>query len=281
MTKKSKGLLGLMISILIFSACSKSNPFTEEFFEETTYSIDQFNYQEDKIEVGTIYNFQISNSDRSYVKKVSLYIADTNRIEAFKIYPRSSSTYLVVAEIDWNIFSIKKIQQIEIEKDLSRKNTIELHLLDNPDNNYLMNNKKKIPTGHFPASNHGYDFSDLNFVFRHLANPKSNIEVGILAPIQEMIAYTGRMLITYVGEETYNNHECYKYSLSGRGISEKEGYLLVNKESGYFEYMELDANYHKYMDFFRYELMSVSTMSQVEWETFVIRETENYFSRNP
>jgi hypothetical protein len=74
MTKKNKGLLGLMISILIFSACSKSNPFTEEFFEETTYSIDQFNYQEDKISVGTVYNFQISNSDKSYVEKsISLH----------------------------------------------------------------------------------------------------------------------------------------------------------------------------------------------------------------
>ncbi len=279
--KKSKGLIGLMISILMLSACSSNNPFTEESFEETTYFIDQFNYQEDKIEVGTVYNFQISNSDRSYVKKVSLYVADTNRIEAFKIYPQSSSTYLVVAEIDWNVFSIKKIQQIEIEKDLSRKNTIEMHLLDNPENNYLMNNEKEIPTGHFPAFNHGYDFSDLNFVFRHLTNPKSNIEVGILAPVQKTFAYTGRMLITYVSEDTYNNHECYKYSLSGRGISEKEGFLLVNKDFGYFEYMELDANYHSQMDYFRYELLSVTAMSQKEWEAFVTEESEDYFLKNP
>jgi hypothetical protein len=89
------------------------------------------------------------------------------------------------------------------------------------------------------------------------------------------------MVITYVGEETYNNRECYKYSLSGRGISEKEGFLLVNKNSGYFEYMELDANYHTQMDYFRYELLSVTAMSQKEWETFVIEESEDYFSKNP
>lgn len=279
--KKSKGLLGLMISLLMFSACSRTNPFTEESFEETTYSLDHFKYQEDKIDVGTVYHFHISNRDRAYVKKVSLYIADTNRIEAFKMYPRSSSTYLVVAEIDWNMFSIKNIQQIEIENDLSRKNTIEMSLLDTPDNTYLMNNEKEIPTGHFPASNHGYDFSDLNFVFRHLTNPQSHIEVGILAPIQNTMAYTGRMVITYVSEETYNNHECYKYSLRGRGISGKEGFLLVNKNSGYFEYMELDANYHSQMDYFRYELLSVTAMSQKEWETFVIEKSEDYFSKNP
>lgn len=271
-----------MISILMLlaSGCT-TNPFKEAFFKETTNSMNHFKYQEDKIVVGTIYNFQISNNDRSYVKKVSLYIADTNTIEAFKIYPRSSETYLVVAEIDWNIFSIKKIHQIEIEKDLSRKITIEMHLLDSRDNTYLMNNEIEIAIGHFPAFNHGYDFSDLNFVFRHLTDPKSNIEVGIVAPIQNKMAYTGKMLLTYVGEETYNNHECHKYLLSGKGISEKEGYLLVNKDFGYFEYMELDANYHRYMDYFRYELLSVTKMSQTEWETFVLEESKNYFSKNP
>ncbi len=271
-----------MISILMLlaSGCT-TNPFKEAFFKETTNSMNHFKYQEDKIVVGTIYNFQISNNDRSYVKKVSLYIADTNTIEAFKIYPRSSETYLVVAEIDWNIISINKIHQIEIEKDLSRKITIEMHLLDSRDNTYLMNNEIEIAIGHFPAFNHGYDFSDLNFVFRHLTDPKSNIEVGIVAPIQNKMAYTGKMLLTYVGEETYNNHECYKYLLSGKGISEKEGYLLVNKDFGYFEYMELDANYHRYMDYFRYELLSVTKMSQTEWETFVLEESKNYFSKNP
>lgn len=280
--KKNQSFLVLIISMLMLSTSScTENPFKEAFFKETTNSTNHFKYQEDKIVVGTIYNFQISNNDRSYVKQVSLYIADTNRIEAFKIYPQSSETYLVVAEIDWNLFSIKKIHQIEIEEDLSRKKTIEMHLLDSQKNTYLMNNDMEIAIGHFPAFNHGYDFSDLNFVFRHLINPKSNIEVGIVAPIQSKMAYTGKMLLTYEGEEICNNHECYKYSLSGKGISEKEGYLLVNKEFGYFEYMELDANYHRYMDFFRYELLSVSTMNQAEWETFVIRETENYFSRSP
>jgi hypothetical protein len=282
MTKNIKGQFVLIISIWVLSACSNNSPFTEEFFEETSYSTDQFSYQEDRIEVGTVYNFEISNSDRSYIKKVSLYTADTNKIEAFKIYPGSSSTVLVSAEIDWELFSIKTIEQIEIAEDLSRKSTIEMHWLDDPGNSYLMNNEDEIPVGHFPASNHGFDFSDLNFVFRHLVDPKSDIEVGILAPVQKMFsfdfAYTGKMLITFEGEDTYNDNECYRYSLSGKGIGEREGYILVNKDLGHFEYMELDANYHPEMDYFRYELLDVVTMSPEEWETFVSDETKNYFS---
>ncbi|MFC1592096.1 hypothetical protein ACFL43_06195 [Thermodesulfobacteriota bacterium] len=38
------------------------------------------------------------------------------------------------------------------------------------------------------------------------------------------------------------------------------------------------ANYHPEMDYFRYELLDVVTMSQEEWETFVDDETEDYFS---
>ena len=273
-----KHLFALTIIALILSACSSKNLFTEASFEKTTYSIDHFKFQKEKIIIGTVYHFVISNSDRSAIKKVHLYVADTNKIEAFKIYPGSDSTYLVVAEIDWEVFSIKKIYQIEIEKDLSRKHTIEMHLLDKPTNTYLMNNTKNIPTGHFPAFNHGFDFSDLNFVFRHLINPQSNIDLGVLAPTTEKFAYTGKMHLAYVGNVTYKSHECHKYLLSGRGIGEKSGYLLVNKDFGYFEYMKLDVNYHSLMDIFRYELLSVTTISQREWETFVFEESKNYFS---
>ncbi len=87
MKKINKGLLGLM-STMLLSACGATapvNPFVEEIFDKTTSSSDQFSYQADKVEVGTVYHFKISNRDRSYAKKASLYIADANRIESFKV----------------------------------------------------------------------------------------------------------------------------------------------------------------------------------------------------
>lgn len=270
----------VIIFTLMLSACVHKNPFTKSSFKDTTYSIDQFNYQEDKINVGEVYSFTITNSDRSYVKKCWLYVEDSNRITVFKIYPKSQVTYLVSSEIDWSTFSIQSIKQVEIKKDFSRKETIEMHLMDMPANHYLMNNKDEIPTGHFPAFNHGYDFSDLNFIFRHRTNPKSNIEVGIVSPVTFGMAYTGKMKITYIGEEVYNDKQCYRYSLSGSGISEKEGFLLANKDSGHFEYMELDANYHLLMDFFRYELLSIKEMTKQEWDEFVIDESDKYFKKD-
>ncbi len=265
---------------LMLSACVQKNPYTKSSFKDTTYSIDQFNYQEDKVDVGEVYSFTISNSDRTYIKKCWLYVENSNRITVFKIYPKASVTYLVSSEIDWNTFSIQSIKQVEINKDFSKKESIEMHLMDTPANHYLMNNKDEIPTGHFPVFNHGYDFSDLNFIFRHRINPKSNVEVGILAPVGREFAYTGKMKITYIGEEVYNDKQCYRYSLSGTGISDKEGFLLANKDSGHFEYMELDANYHPLFDIFRYELLSITKMTKQEWDEFVIDESEKYFKKD-
>jgi len=282
--KISNSLLCLMSSILL-SACGATqsiNPFVEELVEGTTSSADQFHYQPDKVEVGTVYHFQVSNRDRSYAKKVSLYIADTNRIESFKIYPGNKTTVVVSADMDWRSFSAKHISQVDIQKDLSRKEVLYMSLLENPANTYAYGGEiitGQTPIGHFPASNHGFDFADLNFVFRHLKEPKSNVEIGVVAfvPAGKM-AYTGKMELAYVGEETYNGHECYRYSLSGSGISGREGYLLVNKGQGYFEYMELDANHHPNFDYFRYELSSVTKMNPAEWKAFVDEESTRYFA---
>jgi hypothetical protein len=281
MTGKNLGIV--LISVFV-SACGlggSSNPFVAEDFEETTRSTDQFKYREDRIKLGTVYQFSISNRDRSYAKQVALFVAATDRIESFKIYPGSGSTVLVIADIDWDVFSIRKIHQIEIDKDLNREPTIEMHLLENPDSspvNTYMFMEREVPVGHFPVFNHGYDFSDLNFVFRHLANPKSDIEVGIIAPTSGSLDYTGKMRISYEGEEACNGHQCFRYSLGGRGVSDRQGTLLVNRDSGYFEYMELDANYHPQFDFFRYELSRVTHMNQNEWETFVVEQSRNFFA---
>jgi hypothetical protein len=289
MTKISKGLLVGVMSSMLLSACggtASMNPFVEEIVKETTSSTDQFHYQADKVEVGTVYHFQVSNRDRTYAKKIALRVSDINKIDSFKIYQGSNHTVVVSAEIDWSNFSSKRMSQVEIQKDLSRKETLELHMLEGSDNTYVYGGERiptgQYSTGHFPATNHGFDFSDLNFVFRHLKEPKSNVDVGVLAPVPPgKLAYTGKMQLTYEGEEMYNNHECYRYSLSGRGISEKEGYLLVNKDSGYFEYMELDANYNPRFDYFRYELSAVTKMNPAEWESYVNEETTRHFSQNP
>lgn len=270
-----KMIIGLTL-LLFISACN-NNPFEEEPFEETSFAEAQFEYQADKVEVGTTYHFTISNKDGSYHKNIALHVVDTNRIESFKLYKGADKTFVVSADMDWNLFSIQNIQQVEMKEDLVKKTTINIDLKGRPENAYSINNTIEVPVGLFPAFNHGYDFSDLNFAFRHIKNPESDIKVGIIAPVGNTFAYTGAMIMSYKGVENYNNRPCYKYELGGTGISEREGYLLVNKDAGHFEYMELDANYHPQMDYFRYELLSISTMNKEEWDRYVMEESKKHF----
>jgi len=295
MTTIIRTLTGLMAVLLLSGitvvmpdkARASDNPFTAKTFENVTSSAQQFEYQEEKVEVGTVYNFTVSNRDRSYAKEISLYISAKNRIESFKIYPGVDGTVLVIAEMDWSNFSIQTIKQIEIARDLSRKQTIDMSLTDNiysftvPEDNPYGITGTTIPTGHFPVANHGYDFSDLNFAFRHLVNSNSDVEVGILAPTPDTFAYTGKMRIAYEGEVLFNDKECNKYSLSGRGVADRTGMLLVNKAKGHFEYMELDANYHPAFDYFRYELFSVTKMTPQQWDGHVNARSAEYFKKNP
>ena len=271
-------ILGLL-SLSIISSCvwnGSSNPYKEENFEQISYSTSNFKFQPERIDIGTVYNFQISNRDRSYAKDVHLYIASENTIESFKIYPGSKQTVLVIAEMDWYTFSISNIRQLEIGKDLVRKPTIEMQLSENIENGYLFMDQI-VPTGHFPVFNHGFDYSDLNFIFRHRTDPKSDLDVGIISPTENKIAYTGKMAISYDGEVSCNGRECYRYTLGGNGVSNREGFLLVNKQGGHFEYMELDANYHPQFDYYRYELLSISKKSSADWETFVTNQSRKYF----
>ena len=88
------------------------------------------------------------------------------------------------------------------------------------------------------------------------------------------------MEITYEGVGSLNGNECYRYALGGNGVSDREGFLLVNKLGGHFEYMELDANYHPQFDYFRYELLSISHKSADEWTAFISDRSKAYFQEN-
>ncbi|NIB38446.1 hypothetical protein HBA55_02555 [Pseudomaricurvus alkylphenolicus] len=294
--KITKRLLSLLCSAVL-SGCggngllnkiesrvvATESPFQELQNISTTVSVEQFEFQPTRIQVGTVYHFTISNRDKSYIKNIALYVADENKLESFKMYPGADHTVVVEAEMDWEKFSIKSVNQIEISKELVRTETLRMALKEEPSYLYVYGGSR-IPRGeympgYFPATNHGFDFSDLNFAFRHLRDPRSDVEVGVAAPVPPgKLAYTGNMKMLYVGEESYKGRSCYRYSISGRGVGGRTGYLLVNQRGGHFEYMELDANYHPKFDYFRYELSSVSQMTREQWDSHVESESRRHFN---
>ena len=279
-----KDSLALLLAIVALTSCNQSG-FYKVQVDETTSAASQFEFHESRVPVNSVYHFQISDRQRTYKKEVWLYVADPNHIEAFKLYPGASTTTLVIAELNWDTFSIEAIEQTETSEDLSREITLEMHAIGR--NRYLMDGAE-IPIGHYPVTNHGFDFSDLNFVIRHMVDPRTDVEIGVVSPIlygvgiplRAELAYTGKLLLRYDGEDTYQGHDVYRYQLGGEGISNSDGYLLVNQEYGHFEYMEMGVNYHPDFDFFRYELIGTDVMDADEWEAFMEGVTLDFFSRN-
>jgi hypothetical protein len=267
-----------LLTATFLSACGwfgEPNPYTASEVGSVTYSTDRFAWRPARIAVGTVYRGRISNRDRSYAKDIWLRIA-ADRIESFKVYPGADRTFLVTATIDKTLYSISHIAQVEIDSDLRRHDTIEMSLAEDPAAGYRFGDLD-VPSGHFPVTNHGFDFSDLNFVFRNLTDPENDLSVGVISPVDGGIAYTGLLEFTYSGRVPCGGESCYRYELGGNGVNDGTGHALVHPTAGYFVHFELDANYHPRFDYFRYELQGVSALTEKEWDALIERESRAHF----
>lgn len=76
--------------------------------------IAKFRYEAKKIAVGTVYHYVKTNIDGTKPEYVSQYVAAADRLEAFKFHPKGNRAALVVATMDWTIFSARRLESWQV-----------------------------------------------------------------------------------------------------------------------------------------------------------------------
>jgi flagellar basal body-associated protein FliL len=254
--------------------------------DTVTSSAGAFRYDPSKIETGTVYHYVKSNIDGTKPGDVAIYVSTPEHLEVFKIYPGANATFYVTSDMDWGVFTPKALDGYELHKDGSK--VLVMHAeLDKAKNEFAYAAGKDsytVPIGHYPVHNFNFDLTSLNFSFRHLADPESEVSVGIHYPAFDLahfvkFTYTGQALIKYVGDETRGDATCRKYEVSGEGLLNCKGTLWADKEKGYIVDMELPVSDNPGWSTFKLKLIKIETMIQDEWNNYMATQTSDYFTK--
>ena len=241
-------------------------------------AVSKFRYQPEKIKVGTVYHYLKTNLDGTHPEHVSIYVAAKDRIESFKFHPRAERAGLVVGEMDWATFSVKRLESWQVFKSAEKKLFAKLtYLKDERAVDVALPGlgkaSERTAIKQLPWHVYNFDLASLNFAFRHLVNPRAAFTIGITDPTFKeqgpSFKYRGEATVSYAGEEMRQGVRCRKYRIDGAGLENRGGFIWVNKRLGHVEDMEIDLPDNPDWQSFKFRLSKTQHMSRDEWEAFM------------
>lgn len=245
---------------------------------QTAAGASPFRYRPAKVSVGTVYHYLKTNIDGSHPERVSIYVAAKDRIESFKYHPKEEPAALVVAVMDWSLFSAKRLESWQVFRSGEKKLFATLDYLPaqktvkvsipatgRPD--------EKTSIGRLPFHIYNFDLASLNFAFPHLIDPRGSFTIGIADPTFKdegpLFHYKGEAQISFEGEEMRGGAMCRKYRIDGRGLESRGGAIWVDKKGGYFRDVEIDLPDNPAWRNFKFKLESVERMNPKAWQAFM------------
>jgi hypothetical protein len=238
--------------------------------------VEAFRYDAARVPVGKVYHYLKTNVDGTHPEHVSIRVAAPDRIESFKFHPASPPAGLVIADMDWSVFSVRKIDSWQVEADGQRKLAATLTALDGGKQvrvelPMLGKPAETVEIGRLPWHIYNFDLASLGFAFRHLVDPRGRFTIGIADPSfaeGPAFLYRGEAEVAYVGEETRNGVLCRKYRIDGLGLNHRGGFLWVNQAEGHVEGAEIDLPDNPAWQSFKFKLTGVESMDEAAWESF-------------
>ncbi|HSK75402.1 MAG TPA: hypothetical protein VLQ45_03010 [Thermoanaerobaculia bacterium] len=240
--------------------------------------VEKFRYQPDKIGIGKVYHYSKTNLDGSDPEYISIWVEDRDRLQSFKLPPEGRQAGLVMAHMDWSTFSADRIESWQTWPDQEPRLVAKLAYL-RPEKAVEV---EVIPTGkpaekvaipRLPWHIYNFDLASLNFAFRHLIDPTGSFVVGLADPSFKdegpVFFYRGEATVSYVGEEKRNGADCRKYRIDGPGLSNRGGFLWVNRKEEHVEDIEIDLPDNPNWKTFKFRLLGMDQMDRAGWEAFM------------
>lgn len=77
-------------------------------------SVNKFRFRPSRVTVGTVYHYLKTNIDGTHPEYISQYIASRDRLEVFKFHPKGKRAALVTADMDWRIFTTRRLESWQV-----------------------------------------------------------------------------------------------------------------------------------------------------------------------
>lgn len=240
--------------------------------------VEKFRYQPEKIPVGKVYHYSKTNLDGSDPEYISTWVEDKDRIQSFKLPPEGRQGAQVMARMDWSTFSVDHIESWQVWPDRERALVARLKYLEAEkvvDVEMVVTGKpaEKVAVPQLPWHIYNFDLASLNFAFRHLIDPTGSFVIGLADPTFKdegpAFFYRGEATVAYVGEEERNGKACRKYRIDGPGLSNRGGFLWVNKKEEHVEDIEIDLPDNPNWKTFKFRLLGTDRMDRAGWDAFM------------
>lgn len=240
-------------------------------------TVEGFRFRPDKVETAMVYHYVKSNLDGTNPGNIALFVASPTRLEAFKYRPGGTSATLVIAEMDWTIFSATRLESWQwsgpdnptLFGTLTYDNSEQAVIVDIP----TMGVKETTPIEHLPFHLYDFDFASLNVAFRHLIDPEGEFTIGIADPTYQqtspIFAYRGEVTVSYVGRETRNGVACRMYRIDGAGLEHKGGFMWVSRADEHIVEFGIELGDEPGQQGVNLSLQRVEEMSPSAWQQFM------------
>lgn len=239
-------------------------------------AVQAFRYEPGRIPIGRVQRYRKSNLDGSEPSEIALYLASESRIEALKWYAGEPAATLVVAEMDWEVCSVRAFRTFRLDEHGTR--TLAAELETSADRKRLVakvgGQEFSCALESFPWHSYDFDFSSLNVALRFLVAPAGETELAIVDPVYgpqgiQLVA-KGPVVLAYQGEEERAGLTCGRYRIDGPGLEDRGGSLWAAKgDDAFLVAFEIDLPDEPGMSSGKLEWLRNETRSAEEWEAFV------------
>ena len=237
--------------------------------------LDKFRYQREKIRVHEVAHYIKSNLDGSKPLRVSIFVAAPDRLEVAKVERDTTDAAWVRAHFDWKLFTADDIQAgvINLDGSVEERVTFVTDRAKGVVDVTLGDRRSTAAWKQLPFHVYNFDFTSLNFAWRHLIDPKSPFTIGIIDPTFQtegpVIFYRGAARIIYTGEDELAGKTLRSYRISGPGIDNTTGTIWWDPRSGWLQKIEIPFRDNPDWTSFKLELDKVETMTPAAWKKYI------------
>jgi hypothetical protein len=259
--------LGAILASLLFTGAAAGPPAGSD--------LDKFRYQPGKIRVNEVAHYVKSNLDGSKPTRVSIFVAAPDRIEVAKVEKEVIDAAWVRAHFDWKLFTSDRMEAAVINLDgtVEERATFVVDRAKGAVDVTVGDRKGSAAWKQLPFHVYNFDFTSLNFAWRHLIDPKAPFTIGIIDPTFQKdgppIFYRGDARIVYTGEDELHGKTVRSYRISGPGIGNTKGTIWWDPKSGWLEKIEIPFPDNPDWKSFKLELQGIDMMTPAAWKKFI------------
>lgn len=232
-----------------------------------------FAWRAGALPVGRAYHYKKSNLDGTNASEIVLWLASETRLEALKFHAGVPESTLVVAEMDWSVFSVAGFRTFKLAP--GKEPELAAELMTSSDRKSLTARVGALTLecelSGFPWHSYDFDFASLNVALRYLTEPEGEVELEIVDPVQDgdtpRLAAKGKVTLAYESDERRGETLCRRYLLDGPGLEERGGTVWVARgDDPHLVAFELALPDEPGMDSGKLEWLRTETLTSAEWQ---------------